>query len=390
MRYSSAVLSLALSCLVSGAPTRFSRRAEADILVFTFADVLEQLESEFYRQGIEKFSEADFAAAGFVNTQAVSQTLVSIQTSESVHSQVLQSALKSFGAEPVTTCKFDFSSALTDVPTMAATARVVENVGVSAYIGGATLMTDPSLLANAATILTTEARHSTMLNALSAGTPVPAAFDIAMTPSEILALASPFISGCDLGIPANPTLTITNTGAAAPGTKLTFSSPALNSTTDGFFCQMMVGGAPFSIALPINECIVPEGINGPVAIWITSDGQPLNNDVKNRATTQLVAGPTYAFVDSVPDAIGQLLRSGGGVTPTPTAETTTTTQTISPQAAESIINGASSAAPAAPSESSTAVDPATPANGASAADSPNEYVGPSADGKTTVLGWLKK
>lgn len=86
---------------------------------------------------------------------------------------------------------------------MAATARIVENVGVAAYSGGAILLTDPVLLGAAASILTVEARHQTVLNILSGGgTAIPAAFDIALTPSEVLALASPFIDGpCDLGIP---------------------------------------------------------------------------------------------------------------------------------------------------------------------------------------------
>lgn len=85
---------------------------------------------------------------------------------------------------------------------MAATARVVENLGVAAYLGAANLITDPVLLTAAASILTVEARHQTVLNILNgASTAIPSAFDIAFTPSEVLAVASPFISGCDLGVP---------------------------------------------------------------------------------------------------------------------------------------------------------------------------------------------
>lgn len=85
---------------------------------------------------------------------------------------------------------------------MAATARVVEDTGVSAYIGGATLLTDPRLLAAAGSILSTEARHSSILNVLSGtGTSIPSPFDLPLSPSEVLAIAGPFISGCDIGIP---------------------------------------------------------------------------------------------------------------------------------------------------------------------------------------------
>lgn len=83
---------------------------------------------------------------------------------------------------------------------MAATARVVENVGVGAYLGAAHLVSDPQLLTAAGSILTTEARHQTMLNLLGGGTAIPQAFDIALLPPQVLAIASPFISGCDLGI----------------------------------------------------------------------------------------------------------------------------------------------------------------------------------------------
>jgi hypothetical protein len=89
---------------------------------------------------------------------------------------------------------------LTDVKTMATVARLVENVGVGAYLGAANLIVDPSILTAAATILTVEARHQTILNVLNGGTAIPQAFDIPLVPQEVLALAGAFISGCDVGI----------------------------------------------------------------------------------------------------------------------------------------------------------------------------------------------
>ena len=166
-----------------------------------FADVLEQLESTFYSQALSKFQDTDFTGAGFADAQVPIQQFASIQRDEATHSAQLQAALAASGASPVSGCQFNFDSVLGDVATMAATARLVELVGVSAYIGGASLVEDKNVLNAAASILTIEARHQTVLNLLNGGTTVPASFDAGLTPSEVLAIAGGFISGCDVGIP---------------------------------------------------------------------------------------------------------------------------------------------------------------------------------------------
>jgi len=401
MRYSSSILALFAPLLVSAAPRFYGKRAAVDILVFQFANILEQLESTFYSQALQKFSDSDFTTAGFSSSALASQQFTVISNDESTHTTVIQSALTSAGATPII-CEFSFDSVLTDVSTMAAVARVVENTGVAAYLGGLNLMTDVVLLDAAATILTVEARHQTILNIASgSGTAIPAAFDIALTPSEVLAIASPFITSCnaDLGITANPTLTITNTGTVSIGTLLTFSSTAINSSTSGLFCQMLVGGNPFSIPLAIEECVVPSGINGPVAIFITSDNQPLLADVHDRASSQLIAGPTIAFIDSSPELLGQLIRTG-----TSSADTSSITSTITNEEASAIIaSAASTAAASAPtsdssgaisvdgsSSNSTSVDGSSSNSTSvdnSAPGGPNEATGPSANGQITVNGW---
>jgi hypothetical protein len=385
MRYSTlSILTLAAPLVAHAAPARRAPSAN-DILVLTFADVLEQLESGFYAAGISKFKDADFSAAGFTSPTLVAQQLTAIQSDEATHSTILQATLASFGAQPLTSCNFNFDPALPDVATMAATARVVEFVGVSAYLGGATLLDDPVLLDSAGSILSIEARHSTVLNILSGtGVAVPQAFDIPLTPSEVLAIASPFISGCDLGVPANPNLAITNTGSVGPGTLLTFSSTAITGSTDNLFCQMMIGGAPFSITLPLSQCIVPANINGPVAIWITSDGNPLANNVRDRATDKQVAGPVVAFIDSQVDMLAQLARTSSSNSGANSGESVTT-QTISPEEASSIIAGATQTQTAS-GASSTGVNSSS-SSGVSVSSTPNLSTGTSSDGKITVDGW---
>lgn len=385
MRYTTSLLALAAPLAVFAAPVR-RQDANLDVTILKFADVLEQFESQFYAAALAKFQESDFTAAGFVSSQVPTQQFTIIQGDEATHSTVLQAALKSLGQEPITSCKFKFDAALSDVATMAATARVVENLGVSAYLGAAPLVTDPVVLQAAGSILTVEARHQTVLNVLSgSGTAIPSAFDVGFSPSEVLAVAAPFIDGpCDLGVPALPTLAVTNTGAVAPGTKLTFQSDAINGTVpeDSLFCQMLVGGAPFSLSLPFNECVVPDGLDGPVAIWVTADNQPLAANTVNRGNNQnkLLTGPTIAFIDTQPQMLGQMLRASG----TGSGASSETTQTISPDQASSVIAGATSTASGAEATGTATPPPATNVNNGG---KPVLATGPSADGKVTVIGW---
>lgn len=140
---------LLLSATSFAAPIRRNSTASAtDILVYReftlplsgdhgadltteFAGVLEALESEFYKQALAKFQDADFTSAGFGNVNISKESFSVIANDESTHQSVIESTLTSLGASPVSGCSFDFGNALDTVASMAATARVVENVGVS-------------------------------------------------------------------------------------------------------------------------------------------------------------------------------------------------------------------------------------------------------------------
>ncbi|KAJ7265892.1 ferritin-like domain-containing protein [Mycena haematopus] len=384
MRYSPTLIAaLAVPLLASARPVRRAASA-TDALVFQFANVLEQLETTFYAQGIAKFQDSDFQAAGFSSSLIASQTLTVIQSDEATHTTVLQQALQDNGAQPLI-CNFNFDNALTDVPTLAATARTVELVGVAAYLGAATLLDDPVLLDAAASILTVEARHQTLLNILAGASSIPSAFDVALTPQEVLSIAAGFITGpCDTGITPTNALTITNSNPQV-GDLLQFQAANI-SGTDGLFCNMIVGGAPFAINLPLDQCNVPPGINGPVMVWVTSDDNPLVNNVIDRDTTKQVAGPAVIFVDSQSELLGQMVRTSG----TNGAASSTETSTITPDEASSIIAGAATQT-ASSSSSTDGSSSDGSSNGAAAPPPastplPANFTGPSPDGKVTVQG----
>lgn len=367
------LLVLAGSLLVTAAPI-MTRRSANDLLVLQFADVLEQLETKFYTQALSQFQDADFTNAGFSSSDIPLEQLVTIQNDEQTHSNALQAAILDFGGTPITSCQFDFAPVLQSVGTMINVARIVEDVGVGAYLGAAHLISDPVLLTTAASILTVEARHQTVLNILSGtGTAIPSAFDIALRPEEVLAIVSPFFSGpCNLGVQPNPTLVITNQGPVQPGALLTFQSSAMTGPQNGLFCQMMMGGLPFSLSLPISQCVVPGGVNGPIAVFITNDTQPIANDAVNRTPNSLVAGPTILYVDTATQTLGQFVISGSA---NGTGPTDTFTRTVDPAAASAIMSGMSSAAP--PAATPTPTPTPTNAVNNAAAIAPSGTVTPS-------------
>lgn len=126
---------------------------------------------------------------------------------------------------------------------------------------------------------------------------------------------------------------------------------------------MIVGGLPVSISQPLSQCVVPPNINGPVVIWVTPDDQPLNNNLQDRQNQAVVAGPTVLFVDTVGDALGQLVNTNGAAAGAPPPSTLT----LAPAQASSLVPSPSSPPSSSPSSSSaadpsssSAADPNTP------------------------------
>lgn len=320
MKHLSATTLLALVAgpyLIQAAPLS-RRQAPAgvdpnNVLVLQFANVLEQLETTFYSQALQKFQASDFTGAGFSSAQIAIEQITVIGSDEATHTTIIQEELVSLGQQPLT-CQFNLESTLTDVTTMLTVARLVENVGVGAYLGAAHLISDPTILTAAASILTVEARHQTILNVFNNGAAIPNAFDLPLMPNEVLSIAGGFIQGCDLGVPANTALTITNTEVITIATQVTFNYEGIPSSLSGsnLFCQIMAGGMPVSVSQPIDQCSIPSGMSGPVAIWITADSQPLNNNVRDRANQTVIAGPMITFIDVVEEQISQVVRVSSG------------------------------------------------------------------------------
>ncbi|EGX94944.1 Ferritin/ribonucleotide reductase-like protein [Cordyceps militaris CM01] len=290
----------------------------SDFDILQFALTLENLEESFYRQGFAKFPASDFAALG-LDEQAISD-LQQIGKTEAEHVGLLQSSLAQGGVQPVQACEYEFG--FTDAAAMVQTAAVLENIGVSAYLGAAPLLSDKAILGTAGSILTIEARHQSAIRVFSKQVAVPQAFDAPLGPRAVFSLAAPFIKSCpegsNLKIEAFPKLAMepgsATEGAGGNGTRsaagesggksgvlsvgsnfrvqadAATSAGATNCafTSGGVF----PGGTAFSKFSQTEGCQVPQGVAGITYVTLTK-GAPLTGAISDDL---IVAGPMAVVV----------------------------------------------------------------------------------------------
>lgn len=154
----------------------------SDISILNFALTLEYLEAAFYAQ-----AKANSVGSGQQNLTAFINV---VARHEAAHVKFLKGAL---GAKAVAQPKFDFKDAVTDQAKFAATAQVLEDTGVQAYLGQAANIKNKKVLAAAGSILPVEARHAAWIRDINGKftgqppIPAPAAFQSAKTKAQVLA-----------------------------------------------------------------------------------------------------------------------------------------------------------------------------------------------------------
>lgn len=165
--------------------------------------------------------------------------LQQVGDTEATHVSTLLSTIASGGTQPVAPCEYEFG--LTDAETMLKTARILEAVGVSAYLGAAPLISDPATLSAAASIVTVEGRHQTLIRKAAGEQPVPSAFDTALGPRGVFTLASQFIKSCpdgsNLNVEAFPQIDLGSATSAEAGQSLVLEDPA--QPEGAMFCAFM-------------------------------------------------------------------------------------------------------------------------------------------------------
>ena len=167
-----ALISPALASAAGAPPSSFGA---GDVGILNFALTLEYLERAFYNEATAKGKITDAKTAAFLKITT---------RDERAHVAFLKKAL---GSKAVKEPKFDFQGIPSDPSKFAATAYVLENTGVHAYLGQAGNIKTPAYLLAAASILTIEARHSGAIGSIIGKSISPnGSFDTGYTAAQVL------------------------------------------------------------------------------------------------------------------------------------------------------------------------------------------------------------
>jgi hypothetical protein len=164
-----------------------------DVGVLNYAYALEQLEAAFYTQVI---------ATPYGGMNAYERSVLrDIRDHEIAHRAFFAKAL---GRNRIPDLQPNFTAVnFADRRSVITTASTFEDLGVSAYNGGGAAIRNPAYLAAAGSIVSVEARHAAILRDIIS--PLSSNFaggdvvdwsglDVARPPSQVLAIAAPFIA----------------------------------------------------------------------------------------------------------------------------------------------------------------------------------------------------
>jgi hypothetical protein len=281
--------------LAAPAPTE-TPKPDGDVDSLQYALILEHLENAFYTKDTAKFGKGD--STGFpLDSKVVDGRFIEIASHEQTHVAALMKTITAIGGTPLPACTYEFG--IKNVNMFVATARVLETVGASAYLGRLPEMTEKDDKTAAGSIALVEARHSSFLNTLNKISGFGNSFETPLSARSVVTLASPFIKSCPFEIPIKgfPALKL-NQMTASVEDKVDFAK------TTATFCAFSVGLA--SVWVPIKDstsCIVPN-VSGDVFVHLTSD-----NSTLLAKDASVVAGPTLLHVKMSTEAV-KMMKQG--------------------------------------------------------------------------------
>jgi Ferritin-like domain len=151
-------------------PTSSAPSAKQDAAILRFGLLVEDLQAAFYADALDR---------GALSGELLEFARV-VGRHERAHAAHIREAL---GAGAPTAPRFDFGEASAGPTNFARTAIKLEDLGLAAYNGAATSLT-AATLADAARIVSVEARHAAWIRDLAGELPAPRAADRAISARE--------------------------------------------------------------------------------------------------------------------------------------------------------------------------------------------------------------
>jgi hypothetical protein len=147
--------------------------AKSDVAILNYALTLEFLEAAFYKEAVAK---------GALSGETATFAKV-VADHEAQHVAALKKAL---GSAATKSPSFNFKGTTGAQGTFQQTAIVLEDTGVSAYLGQVGNIKNKDILAAAGSILPVEAWHASWIREIAGQTPAPNAFEPAATMATVL------------------------------------------------------------------------------------------------------------------------------------------------------------------------------------------------------------
>lgn len=276
---------IATALFAFGASSVKAASGPSDTTILNYALTLEHLENAFYHGALKKFSPKAFARAGYPSY--VYSRVQELAYDEATHVAFLTGAL---GADATKACKYSFPYQTVDE--FLALSRILEGVGVSAYLGAAKDISLPAYLTAAGAILTVEARHQAVISEEQGHLGFPSPFDTPLSYSQVYSLAAPFFvpGSCPS---TNPPLPVTDfpsltVGKPCKDTKLTFTCHSGNKT---LYAHFLNGLTDTVVKINPNHTVAfPKNLSGTVYVLVSTSSETLDDQ-------NTVAGPAIVQLD---------------------------------------------------------------------------------------------
>ena len=164
----------------------YSGGSAGDLEIANFALTLEYLEAEYYAIALD---------TGLLSGEALTY-IQATGDHENQHVEALIGLITEAGGTPIEKPAFDFGDAFASADSIISTAATLEITGVGAYLGAAPMISSPSVLAAAGSIVGVEGEHVVAINnLLGVVPPANMAFPEALSQEAVLEAIAPFLGG---------------------------------------------------------------------------------------------------------------------------------------------------------------------------------------------------